>query len=248
MELKKYKQRKPVASKSFETHDKSKQVTNNTALFLNKRDNTILQKLKDNRNYVTSMQTAEKGNSGSENPIQRTSWSWVGGQWVRQDNDDPQTPAPNRNGTYDWETVDTAHVQEEQQQELEQDVGQLNPLQFNQYEWLFLLQNFLQLLDDVYPQNDPQPDGNYVSYKDQLQRPPQSGVKGSDHHTNTKGSGKKGRKVSSNQLKGDMSSKIQEVLSRLSIDSVPEFCKSPDLWDKWRKDHDPNGGGGGLVH
>lgn len=180
--------------------------------------------------------------------IQRTTWSWLDGQWQAQDDEEPHTPAPNRDGTYNWETVNTANVQEDEAQEtVEEDVGLLDAQKFNQFEWLFLLQNFLQFLNEVYEQNDPQPDGGHVAYKDQLQRPPTSGVKGSDHHTNTKGSGKKGRKVSSNQLKGDINMKIEEILFRLKLNSVPKFCKSPKDWDNWRDDHDPGKGGGGVA-
>ena len=45
---------------------------------------------------------------------QRTVWSWVNGAWAAQDQDEPQTAQPGRDGTYDWETVDTGIAQEEE--------------------------------------------------------------------------------------------------------------------------------------
>ncbi len=77
--------------------------------------------------------------------------------------------------------------------------------------------------------------------------PPTSSVKGSDHHTDTKGSGKQGRKVSSKQLISDVEGKIADILRLLNVKDVPEYCRSVEKWDDWRKDHDPSGGGGLAV-
>jgi hypothetical protein len=44
--------------------------------------------------------------------VQRTSWSWVEGTWVAQDEDEPQTAMPDRDGAYDWETIDTGVVED----------------------------------------------------------------------------------------------------------------------------------------
>lgn len=115
------------------------------------------------------------------------------------------------------------------------------------YFWLFLLQRFLDQLNEAYPQNNQQPDSGHVATKDQLMHPPTSGVKGSDHHTDTSGGGKKGRHVSSKQLKSDVEKKIGELLELLNLASVPDHCRSNSGWDTWRKDNDPGGGGGGLT-
>ena len=113
------------------------------------------------------------------------------------------------------------------------------------YYWLFLLQRFLGVLNAAYTQNDPQPESVHVGTKDQLMHPPTSGVKGSDHHTDTSGGGKKGRHVSSNQLKSDVQEKIDNLLNLLKLSGVPDHCKSDSAWDKWRNDKDPGAGGGG---
>jgi len=52
--------------------------------------------------------------TSTEIVAQRTMWSWVNGAWAAQDQDEPQTAQPNRDGTYDWETIDTGTTQEEE--------------------------------------------------------------------------------------------------------------------------------------
>ena len=115
--------------------------------------------------------------------------------------------------------------------------------------WLYLLQMLQAELEQVFPKNDRQPDSAYVAAKDKLMHPPDSGVKVSDHHTDTSGSGKQARHVSSNQLIGDVAEKIARLLKILQLSDVPDHCKSTSAWDTWRKDHDPGGGdgGGGLA-
>ena len=55
--------------------------------------------------------------NGTDSIAQRTSWSWVDGAWAAQDEDEPQTAQPTRDGTYAWETIDTAVVEEEEEPE-----------------------------------------------------------------------------------------------------------------------------------
>lgn len=118
---------------------------------------------------------------------------------------------------------------------------------FDRHYWIYLLQVFLAHLQAEYPKNTNQPASNDVGRKDALMHPPESGVEGSDHHTDTSGGGKKGRKVSSSQLMSDVQQKIGEILGYLSLKDVPDHCKDKTSWDTWRKDHDPSGGGGGLT-
>ena len=54
----------------------------------------------------------------NEQAIQRTTWSWVDGVWVAQDQDEPQTEQPARDGRYPWETIDTGIVEDTDSEEV----------------------------------------------------------------------------------------------------------------------------------
>lgn len=124
----------------------------------------------------------------------------------------------------------------------------LDPNTIRNHLWLHNLYAFLQYLNETYPQNDGEPDGSDVAEKDQMMRPPTSGIKGSDHHTNTSGGGKKGRHVSSNQLIGDVQEKIETILGHLNMNNLPAHCKDTNQFTNWYNNgKGPDGGGGGLM-
>jgi len=61
---------------------------------------------------ITTIQKQERQLKGILPILQKTSWMWEDGSWVKQDDDDPQTPAPERDGNFDFEYVDTGKVKE----------------------------------------------------------------------------------------------------------------------------------------
>jgi hypothetical protein len=137
-------------------------------------------------------------------------------------------------------------IEEKKKEEEKPSVKKVDPESIkNNLHWIHLLCLLKDKFDEAYPNNDPQPKASHVMEKDQLMRPPGTGVKSSGHHTNTKGGGKQGRHISSDQLKQDVANKINTILGHLKIKDIPKYCKTKKEWDEYCKKGDPEGGGGG---
>ena len=71
---------------------------------------------------VTIIRKKESKLKGILPVLQKTAWMWVNGSWEKQDDNEPQTRAPNRDGKSDYEYVDTGKAEK-----VDEEVKQKDP-------------------------------------------------------------------------------------------------------------------------